>query len=384
MISPRILKTALKLAFRNFGRRRFRTVLTLLGVAVGISTIVALVSVAYGAKEQAVSFLSEATDFMITPKAGGQIGAELPERLVKQIKLYAEVEEAGPVLSQMIFINGEFAWALGVTPDTYKIIYIPLKEGSVFEEREQKGKIIVGSNLADQLDLEVGDSVKISPSSDEPGKVFVVVGILQPTGSVVDMGCYMDLEELQEIAHKKGRISMIMVKLRDPRLGESFKEKVESRYKDLDVVEPEQISENVGKVLDMLNSVLIAIGSISLLIGGLGIMNTTMVSVLERIREIGIMKAIGAKRSHVLIIFLIEAVITSFVGGVLGVLGGVMLAKLASEIIPKMMGFPTPYKIFPALILGPIALAVLLGMIAGFYPSWKGANVRPIEAIRYE
>jgi len=383
MIPLRILKTALKLALRNFGRRRFRTVLTLLGVAVGISTIVALVSVAYGAKEQAVSFLSEATDFMITPKAAGEMAAEIPERMVKQIKLYAEVEAAGPVLSQMVFINGEFGWALGVTPDTYEIITIPLKEGEVFEEGEKR-KVIVGSNLADQLDLKVGDSVRISPSSDEPGKVFVVAGILQPTGSVVDMGCYMDLEQLQEIVHKRGKISMIMVKLRDPRLGESFKEKVEKRYQDLDVVEPEQISENVGKVLDMLNSVLLSIGSISLLIGGLGIMNTTMVSVLERIREIGIMKAIGAKRSHVLAIFLTEAMITSFIGGILGAIGGVLLAKLASEIIPKMIGFPTPYKVFPALIFGPIALSVVLGIIAGFYPSWRGANVRPIEAIRYE
>ncbi|HDI73978.1 MAG TPA: ABC transporter permease [Candidatus Korarchaeota archaeon] len=383
MIPLRILKTALKLAFRNFGRRRFRTALTLLGVAVGIATIVALVSVAYGAKEQAVSFLSEATDFMITPKAAGELQAELPERLIKQIRLYAEVEAAGPVLSQMVFINKELGWALGVTPDTYEIIYIPLREGEVFEEGE-KGKIIVGSNLADQLDLKVGDSVRISASSDEPGKVFVVVGVLQPTGSVVDMGCYMDLKELQEIVHKRGKISMIMVKLRDPRLGESFKEKVEKRYPNLNVVEPEQISENVGKVLDMLNSVLIAIGSISLLIGGLGIMNTTMVSVLERIREIGIMKAIGAKRSHVLVIFLTEAMITSFVGGILGAIGGVLMAKLTSTIIPKIIGFPTPYKVFPALIFGPIALSVVLGIIAGFYPSWKGANVRPIEAIRYE
>ncbi len=383
MIPLRILKTAFKLALRNFGRRRFRTVLTLIGVAVGISTIVALVSVAYGAKEQAVSFLSEATDFMITPKAAGEMAAEIPERMVKQIRLYAEVEAAGPVLSQMVFINGEFGWALGVTPDTYEIITIPIKEGEVFEQGE-RGKVIVGSNLADQLNLKVGDSVKISPSSDEPGKLFVVSGILQPTGSVVDMGCYMDLEELQEIVHKRGRISMIMVKLRDPRLGESFKEKVEKRYEDLDVVEPEQISENIGKVLDMLNSVLLSIGSISLLIGGLGIMNTTMVSVLERIREIGIMKAIGAKRSHVLTIFLTEAMITSFVGGILGAIGGVLLAKLASEVIPRMIGFPTPYKIFPALIFGPIALSVVLGLIAGFYPSWKGANVRPIEAIRYE
>ncbi len=383
MIPLRILKTAFKLAFRNFGRRRFRTALTLLGVAVGIATIVALVSVAYGAKEQAVSFLSETTDFMITSKAAGEMQAELPERLVKQIKLYAEVDAAGPVLSQMVFINGEFAWALGITSDTYEIIYIPLKEGKAFKEGD-KGKIVVGSNLADQLKLKVGESVRISASSDEPGKVFVVTGILEPTGSIVDIGCYMDLKELQEIVHKRGKISMIMVKLRDPRLGESFKEKVEKRYGDLDVVEPEQISENVGKVLDMLNSVLLAIGSISLLIGGLGIMNTTMVSVLERIREIGIMKAIGAKRSHVLTIFLTEAMITSFVGGILGAIGGVILAKIASEIIPKMIGFPTPYKVFPALIFGPIALSVLLGMIAGFYPSWKGANVRPIEAIRYE
>ncbi|RLG45150.1 MAG: hypothetical protein DRN92_07055 [Thermoproteota archaeon] len=340
-------------------------------------------SVAYGAKEQAVSFLSEATDFMITPKAAGKIAAEIPERMVKKIKLYAEVEAAGPVLSQMVFINGEFGWALGITSDIHDIITIPLKEGEVFEEGK-KGKVIVGSNLADQLNLKVGDNVRISPSSDEPGKVFVVSGILQPTGSVVDVGCYMDLEQLQEIVHKRGRISMIMVKLRDPRLGESFKEKVEKRYEDLDVVEPEQISENVGKVLDMLNSVLLSIGSISLLIGGLGIMNTTMVSVLERIREIGIMKAIGAKRSHVLAIFLTEAMITSFIGGILGAIGGVLLAKLASEIIPKMIGFPTPYKVFPALIFGPIALSVVLGVIAGFYPSWKGANVRPIEAIRYE
>ncbi len=382
MISHQLLRVALLISSRDFRTRKFRTTLTLLGVAVGIGTMVALTSVAMGIRDQAVGILTETTDFMVTPKGASEFQAEIPESLATQLKLYPEVEEVGPVLSQMVFIEGQPGWAMGVTEETGGVVGVTLEEGRDIENPSEE--VLVGRSMADQLGLSLGDNIRISPSMNEPGKVYRVVGILQNTGSVVDMGCYVDLRELQRMMGMEGRLSMIFVRLTDPRLGDRFREQVESRYPWLEVIEPKQIAKNVGRVLDMMNSVLFSIGSISLLVGALGVMNTTMVSVLEKTREIGIMKAVGARRSHVLFIFLVESVMVGAAGGAVGVVLGVGLAKAASELIPRMIGIPAPVKLTPLLLAGPVGLAALLGLAAGAYPAWKGASVRPLEAIRYE
>ncbi len=380
-MDTKVMRLAITIAARSLKRRRFRSALTLIGVAVGMSTVVALTAVALGAREAAVGVLTQTTDFMVMPRGGSEFQAELPESLVKHIRLYPEVEMAGPVLSQMLYLEKEPAWAMGVTDESADITRLSLVEGRRVEER---GEIVVGYTLAQDLGVKVGDVLRLSVSPDEPGTPMKVVGILEPTGGVTDMAVYLSLSELQEMVGKKGKISMIMIRLKDPRLADQFKARVEERYPDLEVYDTKQIAENVGRVLDMMNSLILAIGGISLLVGGLGVMNTTMVSVLERTREIGVMKAIGAKRSHILTIFLMESFILGMMGGVIGVLGGAALAKLASTLIPKMVGFPLPAKLTWWLIVSPILFAGLLGVVAGFYPSWRGASVRPMEAIRYE
>ncbi len=380
-MDAKILRLSLTIAIRSLRRRRFRSALTLLGVAVGMSTVVALTAVALGVREAAVGFLSQTTDFMVMPRGEGEFSANLPETMVRHISLYPEVEAAGPVLSQMVLIEGEPAWAMGVTDETNEVVQVKLGEG---RELEGEGEVVIGHTLAQELGVKPGDILRVSPSYDEPGIPMKIVGILAPTGGVADMAVYMELPVLQEMLGKEGRISMVVVRLKDPRLAEQFKRRVEARYPDLEVVDTKQIAENVGRVLDMLNSMLLAIGGISLLVGGLGVMNTTMVSVLERTREIGVMKAIGAKKSHVLTIFLTEAFLLGTMGGVIGVLGGVILAKAASTLIPKLVGFPLTAKLTWWLIVSPVFLAGVLGVVAGFYPSWRGASVRPLEAIRYE
>jgi len=380
-MDAKILRLSLTIAIRSLRRRRFRSALTLLGVAVGMSTVVALTAVALGVREAAVGFLSQTTDFMVMPRGEGEFSANLPETMVRHISLYPEVEAAGPVLSQMVLIEGEPAWAMGVTDETNEVVQVKLGEG---RELEGEGEVVIGHTLAQELGVKPGDILRVSPSYDEPGIPMKIVGILAPTGGVADMAVYMELPVLQEMLGKEGRISMVVVRLKDPRLAEQFKRRVEAGYPDLEVVDTKQIAENVGRVLDMLNSMLLAIGGISLLVGGLGVMNTTMVSVLERTREIGVMKAIGAKKSHVLTIFLTEAFLLGTMGGVIGVLGGVILAKAASTLIPKLVGFPLTAKLTWWLIVSPVFLAGVLGVVAGFYPSWRGASVRPLEAIRYE
>jgi len=137
--------------------------------------------------------------------------------------------------------------------------------------------------------------------------------------------------------------------------------------------------------MNIINGVLLALGSISLLVGGLGILNTVMMSVHERRREIGMLKAVGAERWHVLLLFLSEGLIISLIGGAIGCilgLGGVYLIRWFVSIMGLALSIPL--LISPQIIAGAMVIAVGIGLIAGFYPSWKAANVPPVEALRYE
>ena len=159
---------------------------------------------------------------------------------------------------------------------------------------------------------------------------------------------------------------------------------IRTAYPEAEVMTSEDIIAMTGQIMDMLFAVLMAIGSISLFVGALMITNTTMMSVLERTREIGIIKSIGGKRSHVLMIFITEAVLIATIGGILGCLLSVIAVTGLTGIVYSMYGFPLAYSLEVWIFVAGMGMAGGIGAIAGAIPSFRAASVKPVEALRYE
>ena len=144
------------------------------------------------------------------------------------------------------------------------------------------------------------------------------------------------------------------------------------------------ISKQIGVVMGALSGFLAGIAGISLLVGGVGVMNTMYTSVLERTREIGVLKAVGAKRSHILTIFLIESGLMGLVGGMIGIVLGLGLSGVAALVITRLFNVHLISVVSPAVILGTLFLSFFLGAIAGYFPARRAAKLPPVEALRYE
>jgi len=256
-----------------------------------------------------------------------------------------------------------------------------------------KREIIIGK----QVETEIFEKpVEVSNEIIIKGKRFNVVGILNSLGSKQDdSSLYLDLPLYQDLTgEKKGTAQMAMVKVRDgsevnkvaedikENLSETRKRRIGTDVADFSVITSEKMGDIAGNILAVIQFVIIAFAGIAIVVGGIGITNTMFTSVRERTREIGIMKAIGAKNSAVLSIFLIEAGIIGIVGGVGGTILGAGLAKVIEMYGQVHPMFYFSASITPGLIIFGLTFSFLVGCLAGFFPARQAAKLKPVEALR--
>jgi len=382
---PRTLAVAFKIAYRSITRRKFRSALTTLGVVIGISTIVSLMTVAYGMRTQVKNTLNEmlGAGIIISSRTGG---VDIPEYVKDIILNVSGVKDAVPVVTTMINVGDRPVLTIGINPeDATRLYRVSLEEGRLLRQGE-KDSVIFGATTAATLGIGVNDTVTLSAQQGVVGKKFRVVGLLRAIGTgELNIGCFLTLDAAQELVNKKGYVSNILVVLEDPNLGESLEETFREMFEDANIVRQEEIMRQIDRVMSVINGVLLALGSVSLAVGALGILNTVMMSVHERRREIGMLKAVGAERWHVLFLFLSEALIISIIGGVIGCglgLAGVYLIQWLVSIMG--LNLTVPLLVAPEVLIGAFLMAITIGLFAGLYPSWKAANVPPVEALRYE
>ena len=231
-----------------------------------------------------------------------------------------------------------------------------------------------------------------------------VIGILEGSESGrggfsfrnLDTGLFVPIEALESLFGGEGTLSLALIETtQDADVGE-VSTMIRALFRQLGTpvgtLTAEEMSEQLQSVLGTLQMVLAAIAAISLVVGGIGVMNTMYTSVLERTREIGVMKAIGAKDRHVLYLFLVESGFLGAIGGAIGVLLGVGLSSLASRLMGGALGggpgggggASFSASVSPGLIVGALAFSFVLGAIAGVLPARRGAKLQPVEALRYE
>jgi putative ABC transport system permease protein len=399
------------IALKNIKERKTRVFLTLLGIAIGIMAIVSLMSLGAGMEAAVTQELSSLSDTIFVtigvdaegaaPTGGGldfNTMEYLMDRDIGDIQRIQGIKDLSPILSGggMIEYNNELnsVSLLGMEPENMKAVFgldsLGLEKG-VFLKQGDQNKCLIGHNIAYEYfdsDVPVGARIKIN------NKLFFVSGIYKEEGmgfsTQTDDSIHLTEHDFEKLTGQRN-VSAAIVRVYDVDqvndIADEIKTVINENHGSDDiasVVTMTSILDSIQSVLSIIQTVLLAIAAIALLVASIGIMNTMLTSVMERTHEIGVMKAIGAKNSDVMSIFLFEGMFISLLGGISGVLIGIIGAEGFSLATSQSMG-PGIQPVFTVFSIGlGITVAILVGMISSFYPAWKAAKMSPIEAVRYE
>ena len=397
------------LAVGNLKHRGIRSWLTMLGIFIGIAAVVSLISMGQGLQNAiSAQFSSLSTDRLLVTNAETSFGPpgsyaikKLTEHDLELIDSVSGVKITVSRLIRMAKVEHnrivQFRY-LGSLPDdqekldyVYDSFLLEAESGRLLRAGE-KGSVIVGSdfktNNGFDKDIEVGSRITIQ------GKSFQVAGILKKASTFqINSVVLMSDSDMKELLDIDDEIDAIVVGVDDPKKTEDVAKSIENKLRkdrdedfgeeDFSVQTPIQALQSVETVLNIINLTVSGIAALSLIIGSIGIANTMFTSVVERTREIGIMKAVGAKNSDILSIFLIESGLLGLIGGIVGALIGLGLAFVASTVANGFFGTELfTVSISWSLILGSIMLSFFLGIISGSIPAYQASRLRPVEALR--
>lgn len=361
---------------REFGRHKLRTILTMLGVTIGIFLVTSISSFSEGITYY-VNDQIAVTSGLVTVVEKGVMGfmiqqSEIDQDLVEDVESISGVEKVAPLLFATLDGVGSVTGTTIESEDIIRGINIEIKEGRDYEEGQKE--IVLGYTYAERNDYVVGDTIKIEEVE------FEVVGILEETGrDDFDNSVAMPLSDLQEIADKEGIISIMMVQPLTPADADLIEQAINDDFDDIQAASDKSIMNSVNEMTSQLNLMTFALGSIAALISGIVIMNVMIISVRERRREIGTMKAVGATNKQILLTILLEAVTISVGGAIVGVALSFGGASYLNMILLQPIALVTP-----RLVVQGILFAAFIGIVSGILPARHAARLSPIEALRYE
>jgi len=395
-----------RLAARNIRYRKKRSWLTILGTLVGILAIVALISIGQGLQNSVQSEFQElGGDKVYISPGGNSIAssftsstAKLTEDSLQTVRNSRGVEQALGTISarKQVRYSQETSY-LSITglPGGERSSLIQETNGlettkGRFIRNTDTYSIVLTENAAENA---FEDEITLRNKLDINGTEYRVVGIVEasgrPGGSI-----YMETDQARELTGKEDEYDEITARISGgftpSEVEENIREELR-RSRGLEEGEEDFTTNTASDIIDsftsqlaLIRGFLVGLGAISLLVGGVGIMNTMYTSVTERTKEIGVMKAVGATNWQILRIFLIESGMIGLIGGLLGVIGGLAISYGASGIISEQVGLPMEPGASPELIFGSLAFAFVVGTVSGFFPARKAAKMNPVEALRYE
>jgi putative ABC transport system permease protein len=386
---------------------KLRSFLTVLGIVVGVSSVILLVGLVQGLKQDVLEQLEDfgPRTIIIAPKttAGGGFGGsstffptkgKLFEKDFERVKKFPGIKSITKIISSqttVVFKNESISASVygieaGLFDDT---VPVEISSGRFLEDSD-RGVTGIGADIADGFE----EPVKTQSSLLLAGRKFKVVGVLKPTGNTfapIDNVVFIPFDDARDIFNESllpNEISAIRLTLKEGSDVDAAAAEIEGIMRashrvaegdeDFRVVSPTFINRQFSGILDLLSLFLGAIASISLAVGAIGISNTMFMSVLERRREIGTMKAIGAKTGQVRDLFLVESSLIGLAGGALGIAVAAAIGAAASAV------FSVTFVFDPLVMAGSAVFSIVIGLVSGTFPAIEAAKVDPIEALRYE
>jgi len=399
----------IKLAVENIAHKRVRSWLTVLGIFIGIAAVVALISLGQGLQYTVDQQFEKLGTDQVIVQAKGVIGApgsesgntKLTQTDYDAIKRTQGVKGVMERLSRTAKIEfnkkTKFTTVHGLPLDeTMDVIdstgMLDVEYGRKLRSGD-KNKIIIGPEIAKEETF--GKSVEVNDKLSINGEDFTVVGIIK-TGSNpgISNAIIMPLDDARILYDEPEEISIINVKVNDAlKIDDTIDDikrslrrsrGVKEGKEDFTVQSTKKFVESFLVIFNVITTLLVGLASISLLVGAIGIANTMYTAVLERTREIGIMKSIGAKNSDILTIFLIESSLIGLIGGIIGVILGAGISKIAESLIGNFLGEGFFQVFLPWwLMAGAIVFAVIIGTLSGILPARQAAGMNPVDALRH-
>jgi putative ABC transport system permease protein len=403
------LREAFRIALRGLRANRLRSVLTMLGIIIGVAAVILLVAIGNGVQASVNEKVQPLANLItIVPSTGNVPGGSPPKDLIDGdvTALQRQVPDAAVVLpattgDALAETEGsQFrSKVIGSTERWLEVNNRDLQVGTFFDDAQVRSTarvVILGPTVATTLfgtaQDALGQMIRLNRQS------FKVIGVMQSVGTPGDDNVVMPLSSVRRYVFGGGdKLNQITVQVNQANAVPAAENDVirtlsdrhrikDAGKRDFDVQSLRSRLETFQQILGILTLFTASVAAISLVVGGIGVLNIMLVSVTERTREIGIRKAIGATRRAILQQFLIESVVLAGVGGVIGILIGVGLSVLGAEVAPALgstLDTFAPRVTLPSVLLS-FGISLAIGLVAGGYPANRAARLRPVEALRYE
>jgi ABC-type antimicrobial peptide transport system permease subunit len=360
---------------RSLARRRGRTYLTITGISIALGSIVMLSSITDGFVS-AFNKMLGGTDVDLVARqkdASDMSYSAISEKIGRQIAAMPGVQSVSGIIFSAVTVDEmPFFLLFGYAPYEPAIQHFKIVDGRGLQGNRE---IILGRKALEAMKTKIGDVVRLG----EVG--FRVVGVYETSIAYEESAGVMSLRDAQELAGKPRQVTFYGIKLSDPQQAAAIQKQLASDLPDIAVSMSSEFAENLPDMKSM-NVMMWGIGALAILVGGISMMNTMIMSVYERTREIGTLRAVGWRPRRVLWMVLKESVVLSLLGTIVGFAGAIGLLWLM-QLLPVWGDFMI-ISVSPNLLLMTVSIALLLGAIGGLYPAWRAAKLSPVEALRYE
>jgi putative ABC transport system permease protein len=389
-----------QVAYKNLLRKRTRSILTVLGIALAGWVLVSL----FGFNKGYETSLNRDIDnlgfqMLVVAKGcpyeaatlmlkGGTGLKYMKQEIADQIAREPEVDGVTPMLMQVVFDpnkgeSGGFAVYQGVDPKTFPKMksFLKFKEGNWFSAPEA-AETVFGYEAAELEQREVGDMYLIPEKNIE----VKVVGILERTGTQDDGTIFLPVGTVQKVFGVRDELTGIGIKVKKDADMAKFEARMYN-LPDVQVVSLTQVKNTIMTLVSTARVMVLSIALIAILIAMMGVVNTILMSVMERRQEIGILKSMGAMASDIFKLIWLETLILCLTGGLVGTGMALVTAKVTDILVRKLLPYAPSgslVRIEPGLVLATLGIVTLVGLASGIYPSWKAGRVRPLESIRSE
>lgn len=375
---------------KNPFRNRTRATLAIIGITIGIATIVALGMVTGGLQSSTQSTLKAGSAEITVTKIGsgnfGSSGGVLDESLVTDLKNTNGVKDTAGILrvnSNVSTSSGGSGFGSmggflvnGIDSSKLALVGIDSVNGTIFTNGSSN-EIIIGKTVAQNLNKTVGSTIDIY------GTEFEVTGIFESGNFIYDTGAFTSLSILQNLTNNTGKVSYIQVKVNDNANASQVSKTIQDeRPNDLSATTAVDQANRINQSLGMIDTASWAISLLAIVIGGVGVINTMIMSVFERTREIGVLKAVGWKDRRILGMILGESIILTLVAAVVGIILGIVAVEIIFKLFITSQSFEAVLTMDT--LLKAFGVALLVGIVGGLYPAYRASRLAPTEALRYE